>query len=148
MSVRTRGLSRRQRRMLNNDSATLAEEIATDEYGIKHRPKEEDWYDGRHPETGSKTEVKSCLSSVGKNDRTGRFRLWDGQLQSLNAADANGTAWVAFVLFHLADREVRIRRMKPSTVAGMVRERGGYNRAGHSGKGRQHKLPWPHIFPG
>lgn len=139
-------LSTRQRRLLNEDPSVLAEEIVADEYGLLHRANEEEWYDCRHPRTNAKAEVKSAFTEVGeKYPARGRFRLRRDQTRSLLSSDAAGVAWYAFVRFDPDAGDVDVRRAKPSTVSGWVRERGGWNRAGHDEFDWQHKLP--HSVP-
>jgi hypothetical protein len=76
---------------------------------------------------------------------TGRFRLFEGQLRSLVAADARGTAWVVFVLFDEDRQPVDLRRMRPGTVLRLVNERSGWHKSGHE-KGKQHKVPIKPVF--
>mgnify|MGYP006284538385 CR=1 FL=1 len=144
---RIRSLSKQQQRDLQTDSGTVAEELVAEVYGLLHRPDRAVWYDCVLKSTGAKTEVKSCWAVVGQQyPARGRFRIRRDQLRSLLASDASGVAWVAFVLFDADAGEVLIRRAKPSTVARLVRERGGWNEAGHAEFDYQHKLPYDAIF--
>lgn len=114
-----------------------AEEFVVEEYNLEHAPNEpgEGWYDAINPRTGAKYQVKSA-----QKDR--RFRLWEDQHRSLTAAEGQNSAWYVFVV---SGKEPR--RVKPSTVTRWVRERGGWNRAGHELRsGRQHKLPVSEVF--
>lgn len=134
-------------RIRRGDTSNVATELVVREFNLVEDNATADWYDARHPNTDSKTEVKSCLSTVGNaTTRDGRFRLWKEQLRSLSSAEARGTAYVAFVLYRMDDREIDVRRVKPQTVTEWVADRGGWNRSGHSEFDRQHKLPWPVVF--
>ncbi|RDZ65868.1 hypothetical protein C5B90_05825 [Haloferax sp. Atlit-12N] len=141
--VRMRDLSRHQKeRLQSGETATLAEELVADVYGLDHRPDDASWYDCVHPNSGAKTEVKSTSVRIGeKYPAHGRFRLRHDQTRSLLAADARGVAWYAFVLYDFDKGEIRIRRAKPSTVSKWVREAGGWNEAGHEEFEEQQKLP-------
>lgn len=98
------------------------------------------WDEAIDESTGTKYEVESTHED-------GRFRLWEDQTRSLLSSDARGTAWVAFVLFDERGNVEAMQRRKPSTVNRIVRERGGWNRAGHSERdGRQHKLPHDEVL--
>ena len=141
----------RQRRLRGEESGTVAEEIVADELGptVDHRPDEAEWYDLVRSTTSAKTEVKSAWRQVGESyPADGRFRLRRDQTRSLRAASAAGVAWYAFVLFDADGDELRIRRARPSTVSQWVRERGGWNRAGHAEFEYQYKLPIDVVFPG
>lgn len=147
MSRPIRSLSRIQRRRLQEETAVVAEELVAEEYGLAHRPDEAEWYDCVLSSTGAKTEVKSCVSEVGeKYPAPGRFRLRADQTRSLLSSDASGVAWYAFVLVDLDAGVLRFRRAKPSTVSRWVRERGGWNEAGHEEFDRQHKHPYSVVF--
>jgi len=134
----------------DDDDARLAELLVAEHYGIRHDPAE--WYDCRNPRTGTKVEVKSVREVVDGRDEdryvptTGRVRLWEGQVRSLIASDARGTAWIDFVLLDEDRTPVDHRRMRPSTALRMVNERGGWNKSGHQSKGRQKKIPWTEVF--
>lgn len=122
----------------NQRQGRFAAEFVADEYDLDYRPDEADWYDCVNPRTGTKYEVKSTDG--------GRFRLWEDQIRSLRASDARGTAWVAFVLLD-GGNVVDLARKEPATVAKIVAERSGWNRAGHEKReGRQYKLPEYTIF--
>lgn len=148
--LQLRGLPDRQQDMLRRgESDDVAEEIVADALGPngKHRPDRAEWYDVVLDSTGAKTEVKSTWTEIGDEfPAGGRFRLRRDQLRSLHAANATGVAWVAFVLFDEGSGEVRVRRVRPSTVSRWVRERGGWNRAGHEEFSHQHKLPYSVVF--
>ena len=153
MTLTTRTLSAlprsQQRRLQSGESAVVAEELVAEALGpnAKHRPDEAEWYDVVRSTTGAKTESKSTWRRIGEQyPADGRFRLRRDQLRSLHAANASGTAWVAFVLFDEAADEVRIRRVRPSTVSEWVREAGGWNRAGHAEFSHQLKLPYSVVF--
>ena len=143
-----RDLTSHQTGMLSaGDTDELAEELVAEEYGLLHRPDEREWYDCRHPRTNAKTEVKSTLRRIGDDyPAAGRFRLRGDQTRSLTSSDAAGVAWYVFVLFDLERGEIRMRRVKPSTVSGWVSDRGGWNAAGHTEFDEQHKLPWTEVF--
>lgn len=138
-----------QRVFSDGDRQTLAEELVSDVLGDNwsHRPDEADWYDVVHDTRGTKVEVKSCLKQVGeKYPGDGRFRLRRDQTRSLTASDRQGTAWYAFVLFDLENREILIRRAKATTVRQWVTDRGGWNKANHGEFDYQHKLPYSVVF--
>lgn len=144
-TVPLRDLSRRERRQLEEDSATLAEEIAAAVYGFTHRPDDAEWYDGVLESTGAKYEVKSTHSEIGDTySANGRFRLRRDQLRSLRASDASGVAWVVFVLYDHDNGVVRLRRMKPATVQRTLVD--GWNDAGHTEFQKQHKVPFGQVF--
>ena len=142
-TLRMRSLSRTQQEKLQSgETGTLAEELVAEEYGLKHRPDETDWYDCVHPNSGAKTEVKSTATQIGQQyEAPGRFRLRRDQTRSLLSSDARGVAWYAFVLYDFEKGEIRLRRAKPSTVSGWVSEAGGWNEAGHEEFEEQKKLP-------
>lgn len=147
MTRRIQNLPRQQRRRLQTDSEVVAEELVAEKYDVDHRPDRAEWYDCVNPRTGTKFEVKSCLSRVGESHPApGRFRLRRDQTRSLLASDAAGVAWYVFVLVDVEEGAVRFRRAKPSTVSQWVRERGGWNRAGHDEFDEQHKLPYTDVF--
>ena len=149
IEIPIRDLSRHQQDRLQRRKAfgELAEELVAEEYGITHAPDEERWYDCRNENTGAKTEVKSTSSTVGdKYPGTGRFRVWRAQHRSLVASDAAGVAWYAFVLLDEEDGVIRIRRAKPSTVTQWVRDRDGWNDAGHQTYSHQQKIPHTEVF--
>ncbi|ELY69324.1 hypothetical protein [Natrinema versiforme] len=101
-----------------------------------------DWCDLVNPRTGAKHEVKSA-----RPDR--RFRIWEDNHRSLTASDGQNVAWYDFVILSSGSTPEPLdhRRMKPATVTQLVKDRGGWNRAGHSKRdGRQHKLPVSEVF--
>lgn len=148
IEIGMRELSSDQKDMLRaGDTAELAEELAAEEYDLLHRPDEAEWYDCRHPRSNAKTETKSTIAEIGdKYPAAGRFRLRLDQLRSLLSSDASGVAWIVFVVFDYDAGVIRLRRAKPSTVSGWVRERGGWNEAGHQEFEKQHKLPITEVF--
>lgn len=147
MARRIRDLPRQQRRQLQTDTDEVAEELVAEEYDVDHRPDRAEWFDCVNPRTGTKYEVKSCLTEIGEQyPASGRFRLRRDQTRSLLSSDAAGVAWYVFVLIDVDDGRIRFRRAKPSTVSRWVRERGGWNRAGHDDFDQQHKLPWDDVF--
>ena len=144
-TVPLRNLSRRERRQLEEDSATLAEEIAAAVYGFTHQPDDAEWYDGVLESTGTKYEVKSTHSEIGSSySANGRFRPRRDQLRSVRASDASGVAWVVFVLYDHNGGVVRLRRMKPSTVQRTLVD--SWNDAGHADFQKQHKVPFGQVF--
>lgn len=145
--VKLRDLSRQQRRQYDDDRETVAEELVAEEFGLLHVPDRAEWYDAVNDNTGAKSEVKSTSERIGEEyPADGRFRVWESQTRSLVASDAQGVAWVAFVLFDEDAGHAYIQRRKPSTVLSIVNERGGWNESGHSEFGRQYKLPIEPIF--
>ena len=141
-TMRFRSLSRGQRRKLEKDAAELAEELAAEQYGVIHRSDREEWYDAVDTDTGAKYEVKSATREIGDEyPARGRFRVRRDQTRSLLSSDARGTAWYVFVLIDDPEGVIRFRRMRPSTVSSIVRERGGWNQAGHEEFEEQMKLP-------
>ena len=148
IELQMRDLSRAQRDKIRaGETAELAEEIVAEVFDLLHRPNEAEWYDCRHPHTDAKTEVKSTIAEIGDaHEAAGRFRLRLDQLRSLLSSDAAGVAWIVFVLFDYDAGVVKLRRVKPSTVSAMVRDRGGWNDAGHQEFDKQHKLPIGEVF--
>lgn len=145
-----RALPRRQQDMLRSgESEVVAEEIVAEALGPngRHRPDRAEWYDVVLDSTGAKTEVKSTWTEVGdKYPAGGRFRLRRDQTRSLHAANASGVSWYVFVLFDEDSGDLRVRRVRPSTVSRWVRDRGGWNHAGHEEFDYQHKLPYSVVF--
>lgn len=133
-----------------DDDSLLAELLIVEDGDLVHEQRE--WYDAINPRTSAKHEVKSVREVVDGRDKdefvptTGRVRLWEGQTRSLVSSDANGTAWIDFVLFDEDRTPTDHRRMKPGTVLKLVNSLGGWDAAGHDEKGRQKKIPWPAIF--
>jgi hypothetical protein len=112
-----------------------AELWVVDHYDLEHEPGEpgERWYDAINPRTDAKYQVKSA--------ETGRrFRVWADQHRSLTAAEGQNAAWYVFVT------ESGHRRMRPSTVTAIIRERGGWNESGHERGSKQHKIPINEII--
>lgn len=113
-----------------------AEEFVADEYDLEHNPGDpgERWFDATNPRTGARYQVKTA-------EKGRRFRLWEDQHRSLTAAEGQNAAWYVF----LSDGEMK--RMRPSTVTRIIRERGGWNRADHADRdARQHKLPVDEVI--
>jgi hypothetical protein len=131
------------------DDGKFAELLVAEVFQVRH-DNSTAWYDARHPSSGTKYEVKSTHVDV-DDGATGRFRLWESQHRRIAGAEgADGqTAYYGFVLFD-GDQPVALRRMHPSTVTRVLRERGGedsaWNRSGHQEQGRQHKLPWTEVL--
>ena len=131
-----------QRKVQGDLFHELAETIVAEEFGLSEF-NDSEWYDCILKSTGTKYEVKSTSDRI--RSGKGRFRLWESQHRSLTAAEGQNMAWYAFVLLDTSDGVIRIQRMRPSTVTGIIRDRGGWNRSGHS-KGKQHKLPIGAVF--
>ncbi|WP_121822828.1 hypothetical protein [Halostella salina] len=131
----------------NEAQGEFATEAVADRYGLVVENGLVDWYDAVNDGTGTKYEVKSTSKRIGDDyPAAGRFRLWRDQHRSLQASDASGVAWYAFVLLDDDGNVVEIQRRKPATVGAIVRERGGWNLAGHTERdGPQHKLPWTEV---
>jgi len=147
-TVDPRNLTRNQRERLQRSKSfeDVAEEIVAEEYGLEGLALDPDWWDLRHPDRPTKHQVKSTSTTVGeKYPGDGRFRLWESQTESLARSDGQAVAWYTFVLLDESAGLLRLRRAKPSTVAGWVESRGGWNQSGHP-MGRQHKLPWSVVF--
>jgi hypothetical protein len=126
----------------SEEQGRWAEQYIAERFDLEHCPDEASWYDCINPRTGTKHEVKSTHV-----DAAGEFRLWEDQTRSLIASDAQGTAWFDFVLLDRRGNVLNTRRMRPSTVNRLVRERGGWYEAGHHDRpGRQHKLPASELF--
>lgn len=127
----------------------LAERIAAAVYGATHDADSAEWYDAVDESSGTKYEVKSAHKDIGDDyPAAGRFRLRKGQIRSLinsRHAGDSGSSWVVFVLFE-HDQPVDINRMHASTVLDLVKERGGWNRAGHDEFDCQHKLDIGAVF--
>lgn len=141
-----------QERLHRGESARVAQELATDALGgtASLTDDEATWYDITIGSTGTKLECKSTWERIGdKYPEAGRFRLRKDQTVSLRASAAagkSGTAWYIFVLFSEQEGTARVRRSRPSTVARIVEERGGWNLARHDAFEYQHKLPSDLIF--
>lgn len=147
VKISIRDLSRHEQEQLQRSKSfdELAEDLVVDEFGLE--VDRVDWYDAVHPNTDAKTQTKSTSSTVGQSyPGDGRFRVWEEQHRSLTTSEGQAVAWYAFVLLHEDEGEIWIRRMKPTTVTQIVRERGGWNASGHSSYDRQHKIPWPEVF--
>lgn len=150
-TVDLRSLSRTQQRRIADAPEQVAEEIVAEVVpNAKHRPDEAEWYDVVKTTTGTKYEAKSTWTEIGqKYPAGGRFRLRRDQLRSLQASingGGDGSAWVAFVLFDEEEGAAKVRRAKPSTVAGWIEDRGGWNESGHDDFQKQHKLPYSVVF--
>jgi hypothetical protein len=134
------------RRPANRRQGDFAVEVVADEYGLVVDQHSAEWYDAVHPSSGAKYEVKSTHRELASGE-PGKFRLWRDQHRSLAAATARGVAWYAFVLLDSDDDVVRTQRRKPSTVGYKVRDRGGWNTAGHAEReSPQHKIPWGSVI--
>lgn len=155
-AVTRRDFDRANERAENNGE--FGEYLAAAAYGVARKPDEEDWYDLRHLERGTKYEVKTTQQQIDGRDKSrrvavpGRFRLWESQLRSLlTASGADGqTAWVVFVLLDADGSPVAMRRVQPSTVWRWVTEDyDGWDASGHENEdlGRQQKLPVRVVFP-
>lgn len=135
-----------QQRLRSGETSDLAEELVAEVFGLAHRPDRAEWYDAVLESTGTKYEVKSCLRDVGEEyPAAGRFRVRRDQTRSLTASSSSGAAWYAFVLVDYDAGAIHIQRRKPTTVSRIVRERGGWNQAGHAEFDEQHKLPIPTV---
>jgi len=144
--VDLRDLSRKQRRQYDQDRETVAEQLVAELFDLRHAPDRAHWFDAVLEDRGTKYEVKSTSVRIGDDyPADGRFRLWRAQLRSLLSSDAQGTAWVAFVLFDEDAGVAHIQRRRPSTVWRIVRERGGWNDSGHDRYDEQHKLPFDAV---
>jgi len=138
-----------QRKLQSGESGTVAEELAARALGSSavHRPDRAEWYDVVRETTGAKFESKSTWDQIGEEfPADGRFRIRGDQHRSLTAATASGVAWYVFVLFDKSRGVALIRKARPSTVGRWVRERGGWNAAGHEEFDEQHKLPASVVF--
>ena len=142
LPIRSLGRSQ-QRRVQGDEFDQLAESLVAEEFGLSEF-NDAEWYDAVLKSTGAKYEVKSTSSRI--RSGAGRFRLWEGQHRSMTAAEGQNAAWYAFVLLDTDDGVIRIQRRRPSTVTGIINDRGGWNRSGHESKGRQHKLPINEVF--
>jgi len=130
----------------NRRQGEFATNVVADTYGLVVENDDADWYDAVHPNSEAKTECKSARRELADGS-TGRYRLWEDQHRSLVASDASGTAWYGFVLLDDDGTVVDVQRRKPATVGAIVRDRGGWNQAGHSKReSRQHKLPWSEVI--
>lgn len=143
----------------NGDDGLFAELLVAEVFDVRH-DNSKAWYDARHPDTGTKYESRSTHRAIDNPDReaTGRFRMWEDAHRRLAGAEgAEGqTAYYVFVLFAgdsdptQSSQPVAMRRMHPSTVTRVLRERSddgtAWHQSGHQSKGRQHKLPWPEVL--
>ena len=128
------------------DSGTFAQMLVAAHFGVSHAPDRAEWFDAVDEDRGTKFEVKSTHRTL-DNGAPGRFRLWRSQLRSLLNSDAQGTAWVVFVLLDRDGNPVDHRRMRSSTVWRLVREEfGGWDKSGHEEMGEQQKIPVDAIF--
>jgi hypothetical protein len=136
----------------DGDDGLFAELLTAEVFDVQHYNRNS-WYDCRNQNTGTKYESRSTHRTVDNPDGevTGRFRMWqDAHRRIAGAEGAEGqTAYYVFVLFE-GDQPVAMRRMHPSTVTGVLRERSddgtAWHQSGHDSKGRQHKLPWPEVL--
>ncbi|WP_255195265.1 hypothetical protein [Halorarius litoreus] len=155
----TREMIRRADKRAGGNNGTFGEILVAELFGVRHTPDEANWYDLRHPDRGTKYEVKTAQTRIdGRNpdsyvDVAGRFRVWKGQTRSLIAASsAEGqTAWYVFVLLDADGGPLEIRRVKPSTVWRWATEEvgtGGWDESGHDNPDRnlQQKLPVDIVF--
>jgi hypothetical protein len=130
----------------NEKQGEFATEWVAHEYEVEVRNNEQSWYDAVNPRTGTKYECKSTRREL-DDGSTGRFRLWEDQHRSLEASDASGVAWYAFVLPSTDGSSLVVQRRKPRTVGRIIERRGGWNTSGHrTRRQRQHKLPWPEVI--
>jgi hypothetical protein len=139
------------------ENAVFAQVLVAELFGVRHVPNEADWYDLRHPDRGTKYEVKAAQTTIDglvEDERVpvdGRFRVWKGQTRSLiNAAAAEGqSAWYVFLLLDGDGDPLELRRVQPSTVWRWTTERfGGWDDSGHDNPDRnqQQKLPYGVVF--
>jgi hypothetical protein len=155
----TRDMVRRADEKGGDENGTFAEVLVAELFGVR-RVDEADWYDLRHPDRGTKYEVKAAQTTIdGRDDEKkvptdGRFRVWKSQTRSLiNASAAEGqTAWYVFVLLDGDGDPLELRRVKPSTVWRWATEEfgsGGWDESGHDSPDRdlQQKLPVGVVFP-
>lgn len=139
-------LSRGDRRRLQDDDGSLAEEIVAGEYdGFSRDFQDADWYD-LVTDGGGYVEVKSTATRLSGGQK-GRFRLWETQHERLVEHDRDGSAWYVFCLFDVGGREVtaRMARRAPAEIGRSIGARGGFNRSGHQ-MGPQYKLPYAAVF--
>lgn len=143
----------------NGDDGEFAERLAAEVFDVRH-DNSEAWYDARHPNTGTKYESKSTHRTIDNPDGEveGRFRLWESAHRRIAASEGaeDQTAYYVFVLFEgdsdpsTSAQPVAMRRMHPSTVTRILRERGdgdtAWSASGHDSKGRQYKLPWSEVL--
>jgi hypothetical protein len=151
----SRSQFRRIDRMADDESGEFAARLVRAHLGKawSYVPDRADWFDIEHDDRGTKIESKSTHVTIdGENpdsfvDVAGRFRLWRSQVRSLMSSDARGTAWIVFVVFDEDGVPIEARRMRPSTVWGIVvDEFGGWDASGHQDQGQQQKLPIDAIF--
>ena len=142
-TVKTYELSRRESARLQDDQATLAEEIVARIYDLPHH--DADPFDARR-DTGAVLEAKSTVTRYSNGTR-GRFRLWKPQHSRMTRKDREDTARYGFVLFDVSERPVvaRLLLKQPATIGRLIAGRGGFNRSGHQ-KGKQIKLPYSALF--
>lgn len=145
-SLNIRSLSRAQRIQLQNSESfgDLAETIVSEVYELNPFI-DASWYDATDESTGVRYEVKSTATEVGdKYPGDGRFRLWKGQHTSLTRSQG---AFYAFVLLDEQTGKLRVERMRPTKVTGIIQSRGGWNTANHGSRSdKQHKLPHGEVF--
>lgn len=122
----------------NEARGRRGEEFACDQFGLERRP-DIQWYDAVNPRTGAKYEVKTALP-----DRM--FRFWRDQHHSLSGANGRGTGWYVLIIMDDNGDIKRWRRVKPQTVARVIRERGGFNKQTHRRDQQQKKVPTTEFF--
>lgn len=155
----TRDMVRRAEEKAQGDNGTFGEVLVAELFGVRHTPDEADWYDLRHPDRGTKYEVKTAQTRIDGYDRgsyvgvDGRFRVWKGQTRSLIAAASSEgqTAWYVFVLLDADGGPLELRRVQPSTVWQWVTEEigtSGWDESGHENPDRnlQQKLPYSVVY--
>lgn len=153
----TRDEFRRLDERAREESGEFAARLVAAHFGPAwtYAPDRADWYDVVHDDRGTKIEVKSTHTTIdGENpdsfvDVPGRFRVWKAQTRSLINSDAGegNTAWMVFVVFDADGVPLEARRMRPSTVWGIVVDDfDGWDASGHEDQGEQQKLPIDAIF--
>lgn len=105
--------------------------------GSNRGDKAETWHDAVDPATNQKHQIKSAQEGR-------RFRLWEQQHRSLTASA--GQLDGAYYLFVVSGKP--ILKVDARTVTEWVRDRGGWNKAGHSGRpgDRQLKIPEQWVY--
>lgn len=142
-----------------DDEGLFAELLTAEVFDVRH-DNSKAWYDCRHPSTGTKYESRSTHRQIDNpsGEVDGRYRMWEDAHRRLAGAEgAEGqTAYYVFVLFggdsdpSESSQPIAMRRMHPSTVTRILRERSddgaAWHQSGHDSKGRQHKLPWDEVI--
>lgn len=113
----------------------LAEEAALRKYAA--RSEHSSWYDLRY-RNGTPADVKAAVYD--RQGRYGRFRLWREAHRKLKQ---HGGGYV-FAVVAESGNVLKLERMGASEVERRVGGITWYN-SGHSGKGKQTKLPWPQV---